>query len=86
MPEKFLKPHCPFPSILDDKQGNPLGFVTNDGMWAAIPCGKGFMVIHNGDHVKLFNNYKKAVDFILNQTKVRKRKPRSSNGRKTTQT
>ena len=39
--------HKVFLSILNDKP-EILGFVTNDGMWAAI-LWKGFMV-HNGDH------------------------------------
>ena len=41
---KFLKPFIPNPGVLDAKPGNPLGYVTNDGMWAAVPCGKKFMI------------------------------------------
>ena len=33
----FLKPHIDRPGILDPTPGDPQGFVTNDGMWAAIP-------------------------------------------------
>ena len=44
----FLKPFVPFPSVLDPKPKNPLGYVTNDGLWAAVSCGNKFMIIHNG--------------------------------------
>ena len=46
----FLKPFIPYPSILDEKPKDPLGYVTNDGMWAAVPLGntKKFVIIHNG--------------------------------------
>ena len=45
---KFLKPYVPQPELLEPNPGNPLGYVTNDGMWAAVPCGKKFSIIHNG--------------------------------------
>ena len=57
----FLKPHIDRPGILDPKPGDPQGFVTNDGMWAAIPLAgkkKGFVIIHNGSQVKVLNTYK----------------------------
>jgi hypothetical protein len=81
---KFLKPFIPFPSILDPKPKNPLGYVTNDGMWAAIPLGnsKKYVIIHQGTQVTTLNTYNQAVDFINNQLKTKKRKSRSSNVRK----
>ena len=30
---KFLKPYVPQPELLEPNPGNPLGYVTNDGMW-----------------------------------------------------
>lgn len=74
MPDRFLKPFIPRPGILKPKPENPLGFVTNDGKWAAIPFGKKFMIIHNGNQVKVLNTYKQSVDFIQNQLKTRKRR------------
>ena len=53
----FLKPFIPNPGILDATPSDPLGYVTNDGMWAAVPCGKKFMIIHNGSQVKALNTY-----------------------------
>ena len=70
----FLKPFVPWPTILDAKPKNPLGYVTNDGMWAAIPFGKKFMIIHNGRQIKVLNTYKQSIDFILNQKKTIKKK------------
>ena len=72
----FLKPHIDRPGILDPTPGDPQGFVTNDGMWAAIPfSGKknGFAIIHNGKHVGKFNTYKQSVDFIKKQIKIQKK-------------
>jgi hypothetical protein len=73
---KFLKPHIDRPGILDPKPGDPQGFVTNDGMWAAILFAgkkKGFSIIHNGRYLKTCNTYKQSVDFIKNQIKLRKK-------------
>ena len=42
---------CPttFPSLLDPKVGQPSGYVTKDGMWAAVPSnGRKFAIVHNG--------------------------------------
>ena len=72
----FLKPHIDQPGILDAKPGDPQGYVTNDGMWAAIPfAGKknGFAIIHNGKHVGEFKTYKQSVDFIKKQIKIQKK-------------
>ena len=74
---KFLKPFIDRPGILDPKPGNPQGFVTNDGMWAAVPFSgkkKGFVIIHNGCQVKVLSTYKQSVDFINNQKKTIKKK------------
>ena len=73
---KFLKPYVPQPGLLEPNPGNPLGYVTNDGMWAAVPYGKKFIIIHNGSQVKILNTYKQSVDFINNQRKTIKKKSR----------
>ena len=70
----FLKPFVPFPTILDPKPKHPLGYVTNDGLWASVPCGKKFVIIHNGSQVAILNTYKQSVDFINNQRKTIKKK------------
>jgi hypothetical protein len=86
MTEKFLKPFIDRPGILDPTPGNPQGYVTNDGMWAAIPIiqSKKFAIIHNGSHIKVCPNYQSAVNFILRESKLRKKKTnvRNNKGRK----
>ena len=55
--------------ILNPKPGNPNGYVTKDGMWAAIPWGKKFVIIHNGQQVHVANNYKSAKTYIQKSAK-----------------
>ena len=55
--------------ILNPKPGNPNGYVTKDGMWAAVPYGKKFIIIHNGQQVHLANNYKSAKTYIQKSVK-----------------
>ena len=55
--------------ILNPKPGDPNGYVTKDGMWAAVPFGKKFMIIHNGQQVHVANNYKSAKTYIQKSAK-----------------
>ena len=73
MTEKFLKPFIPRPGVLDPKPGDPEGYVTKDGMWAAVPFGKKFVIIHNGQQVHVANNYKAARTFITKELKTSKK-------------
>jgi len=74
MSENFLKPFIPRPGVLDPKPKDPEGYVTKDGMWAAVPYGKKFIIIHNGQQVHLANNYSTAKSYILKQVKASKKK------------
>jgi len=72
--KKFLKPFVDRPGVLDPKTGDPEGYVTNDGMWAAIPWAgnkKGFAIIHNGRQVHDVKTYKQALDYIKKQSKIK---------------
>ena len=71
---KFLKPHIQTPGLLEPKVGDPEGYVSNDGMWAAIPFigNKGFAIIHNGKHVHDVKTYKQALAYIKKSSKVKK--------------
>ena len=60
--------------ILNPKPGEPNGYVTKDGMWAAVPWGKKFVIIHNGQQVHVANTYSTAKSYILKQIKVSKKK------------
>jgi ABC-type uncharacterized transport system ATPase component len=59
--------------ILDAVPTDPSGYVTKDGMWAAVPYGKRFVIIHNGQQVHTANNYQTAKSYIHKQIKISKR-------------
>jgi len=71
MSEKFQKPFIDRSGILDSIPGDPEGYVTNDGMWAAIPIinSKKFAIIHNGECLCVQNDYKTSVAFIKKNLK-----------------
>ena len=69
MTEKFQKPFIDRPSILNPKPGDPNGYVSKDGMWTAVPYGKKFIIIHNGQQVHTANNYKSAKSYIQKSAK-----------------
>jgi len=59
-----------FPSLLDPKVGQPTGYVTKDGMWAAIPSsGRKFAIVHNGQIVHFSRNFKSAMSYIKKELK-----------------
>jgi len=62
--------------ILNAKPGDPNGYVTKDGMWAAVPLinSKKFVIIHNGQQIHVANNYATAKSYILKQVKASKKK------------
>ena len=73
---KFQKPLIDRPGILDPIPGDPEGYVTNDGMWAAVPiigC-KAFAIINNGSVVHEAGNYTAAKSYILKEIKKSKKK------------
>ena len=72
----FLKPHIQNQSLLESKLGDPDGYVSNDGMWAAIPWArnkKGFCIIHNGKQVHSVKTYKQALAYIKKESKIKKK-------------
>lgn len=49
---------------------NQLGYITSDGMWAAVPYGnKKFIIIHNGEQVHTALSLETAKSFIYKQTR-----------------
>ena len=71
---KFQKPFIPKPGILNNKPSEPLGYVSKDGTWAAIPWAgvkKGFCIIHNGNQVHSVTTYKQALAYIKKQSKIK---------------
>jgi hypothetical protein len=55
--------------ILNAVPTDPSGYVTKDGMWAAVPWGKKFVIIHQGRQVHTCNNYKSAKTYIQKAAK-----------------
>lgn len=59
--------------ILDPKPTEPSGYVTKDGMWAAIPFGNRFILVYNGKQVKVSNTLESAKKYINSQIKANKK-------------
>lgn len=57
-------------SLLNPTPGDPNGFVSKDGEWAAV-CwtGKKYIIIYKGQQVHTANNYKSAVSYIKKASK-----------------
>jgi len=55
--------------ILDATPGSPNGYITKNGEWAAVPWGKKFIILHNGQQVHTANNYKTAKSYIQKSAK-----------------
>ena len=73
---KFQKPFVHNQSLLNPKTGDPDGYVTNDGIWAAVPWAgntKGFCIIHNGKQVHSVKTYKQALAYIKKESKIKKK-------------
>lgn len=63
--------------LLNPTPSEPSGYVTKDEMWAAIPFGKKFMVLHHGQQVHVAPNLSSAKSFINKQIKASKPKVKS---------
>ena len=67
-----------FPSLLDPKVGQPNGYVTKDGMWAAVPSnGRKFAIVHNGIIEHFARNFECAMIYIQKGIKKEKKNARS---------
>lgn len=57
-------------TLLNPKPGDPNGFVSKDGEWAAV-CwtGKKYIIIYKGQQVHTCNNYKSAKSYIQKAAK-----------------
>ena len=70
---KFQKPFISNSSLLDSTPGDPLGYVSKDGVWAAVPWGKKYVILHNGRQVHTSNNLKSAKSYISKSSKATKK-------------
>ena len=67
---------CPNKDIFDPDGGQPEGYVTKDGSWAAIPVmgsKKKLGIVHNGEWMKICRNYNEAVSYIKKQISIEKK-------------
>ena len=58
--------------VLNPVISEPSGYVTKDGMWAAVPWGKKFVIVHNGKQVHQTNNLSSAKKYINKEIKASK--------------
>ncbi len=59
-------------TLLNAKPGDPNGYVTKDGTWAAVPWGKKFVILNNGQQVHQTNNLSAAKTYINKEIKALK--------------
>ena len=72
-----------FPSLLDPKIGQPNGYVTKDGMWAAVPSdGRKFAIVHNGVIEHFSKNFECAMAYIKKGIQKEKKDARSKLNKK----
>tara|TARA_R110000868_G_scaffold29897_7_gene111248 strand:+ start:2973 stop:3215 length:243 start_codon:yes stop_codon:yes gene_type:complete len=60
--------------LLNPKPSEPSGYVTKDSMWAAVPFGKKFMILHNGQQIHVAGTLAVAKSYIQKQIKASKPK------------
>jgi hypothetical protein len=58
--------------LLNPKPSDPAGYVTKDEMWAAVPFGKQFMILHNGEQVHVIGTLAAAKSYINKQIEASK--------------
>ena len=70
---KFQKPFIPNVNLLKPKSGDPSGYVSKDGVFAAVPCGNTFVILNNGKQVHQCNTYKQSLAYIKKLVKINKK-------------
>lgn len=48
------------------------GYISPDRMWAAVPYGKKYISIHNGEQICLHHTLETAIKFIKKESKRKK--------------
>jgi hypothetical protein len=48
------------------------GYISSNGLWAAVPYGKRYISIHNGEQICLHNTLETAKKFIQKQNRKSK--------------
>tara|TARA_Y100001937_G_scaffold105743_1_gene146864 strand:- start:432 stop:689 length:258 start_codon:yes stop_codon:yes gene_type:complete len=69
-------------TLLDAKVGQPTGWVSKDGMWAAVPSnGRKFAIVHNGIVEYFSKNFECAMTYIKKGIQKEKKNARSKSSR-----
>ena len=74
----MLLPNIPNIRILNTEEPHPEGYVTSDGKWAAVPWGKKYMILCNGEQVHTSSSFYLAKDYILKKVKQTPRNRKAS--------
>jgi hypothetical protein len=74
----MLLPNIPNINILGPAESHPEGYVTKDGKWAAIPWGKKYVILCNGEQVHTASSFYYAKDYILKKVKQTPRNRKTS--------
>ncbi len=65
-------------TLLNAKVGQPNGWVSKDGMWAAVPSnGRKFAIVHNGVVEHFSKNFECAMTYIKKGIQKEKKNARS---------
>lgn len=64
--------------LLNPVPSDPAGYITKDEMWAAVPFGNKFMILHNGQQIYVAPNLPSAKSYINKQIKASKPKVKSA--------
>jgi len=63
--------------LLNPIPSDPSGYVTKDETWAAVPFGKKFVILHQGQQIHVTQNFSSAKSYIQKQIKALKSKVKS---------
>ena len=74
----MLLPNIPNIRILNAEEPHPEGYATSDGKWAAVPWGKKYMILCNGEQVHTSSSFYLAKDYILKKVKQTPRNRKAS--------
>lgn len=66
--------------LLNPEPTGPNGYVTKDLLWAAVPFGTNFIIIHNGFQVHTAKSLDLAKEYIQKKVKVTKPKRKKKVG------
>ena len=57
---------------MENKSDEIDGYISSNGLWAAVPYGKRYISIYNGEQICLHNNLETAKKFIQKQNRKSK--------------